>query len=100
MSTDEEVEAALDEGDEPSSDGSTSSEAQRHWLTNDVGFLWILACYMTVWASVHLSPLRVVAQPSVPWLVDATAGLCVAAALTWGFGVDALEKYTSLKGDA
>lgn len=80
------------------SDASTTDEGMRWWLTNDLGFLWILASYMTVWASVHLSPLVLDAQPSVPWLVDATAGLCVAAALTWGFGVDAMEKYTQIKG--
>jgi hypothetical protein len=92
------AEAEQPEAEEESSAITTYGVGARMFFTNDLGFLWILACYMTVWASVHLSPILWDVQPSVPWLVDATAGLSVAAALTWGFGVDALEKWSSIKG--
>lgn len=98
MSTQEEVDEAVEGEACEDPQSSAADESMRHWLTNDAGFLWILACYMTVWATVHLSPHLFGVQPSVPWLVDFGAMLALASALTWGYGVDAMEAWQSRQG--
>lgn len=99
-STDEEVSEAIEEEQDEhvGEDGHTHSQKTRHWLTNDVGFFWVLLTYQTVWASAHLAGPTLGIEVPMPWLADLGAFLSLLAALTWGFGTEFIRAYQEVKG--
>lgn len=74
--------------------GSTTSDQVRHWLTNDVAYLGVLAIYMGVWAGLYLS------GRGTSCGLDAGAVLALGVALAWGFGPRAVETWDKLQGDS
>lgn len=85
-----------DKENTPDSDtGSTEEEDLRHWLTNDIAYLWVLAAYMTVWGIINIHP-----RLGSSCGTDAGAVLALGVALTWGFGPKAVQTWSKLKGGA